>query len=104
MVNKGFMKIRVGQEVLDFDLVLYDDVVPKTVQNFAHYLQERKAAPRGYQQSGYKNSCFHRIIRGFMAQGGDIVRGNGTGSTSIYGGSFADENFVRRHDRPGVLS
>jgi len=106
MVKKAFMKIRAGERILDFDLILYDDDVPKTVQNFVHHLQERKAAPPGYQQSGYLNSSFHRIIKGFMAQGGDFVRGNGTGSASIYngGGSFADENFLRSHDRPGILS
>jgi len=107
MSEKAFMKIRVGEKVLDFDLILYDDDVPKTVKNFVHYLQERKTAvPPGQKQSGYLNSSFHRIIKGFMAQGGDFVNGNGTGSTSIYneGGSFADENFLRCHDRPGVLS
>jgi cyclophilin family peptidyl-prolyl cis-trans isomerase len=106
MVKKAFMKIRVGEKILDFDLILYDDDVPKTVQNFVHHLQERNAAPPGYQQSGYLNSSFHRIIKGFMAQGGDFVRGNGTGSASIYngGGSFSDENFLRSHDRPGILS
>jgi len=100
------LKIRVGEKVLKFDLILYDDLVPKTCENFVHYLQERKKAPPGQLQSGYLNSSFHRIIRGFMAQGGDFVNGNGTGSTSIYngGGSFADENFLRSHDRPGILS
>ena len=106
MEKKAFMKIRVGDKVLDFDLILYDDDVPKTVRNFTHFLQERKAPSPGNLQSGYLNSRFHRIIRGFMAQGGDFVKGDGTGSESIYngGGSFADENFVRRHDRPGILS
>eukprot|EP00535_Pseudo-nitzschia_heimii_P003651 CAMPEP_0197195156 /NCGR_PEP_ID=MMETSP1423-20130617/30537_1 /TAXON_ID=476441 /ORGANISM="Pseudo-nitzschia heimii, Strain UNC1101" /LENGTH=460 /DNA_ID=CAMNT_0042648713 /DNA_START=20 /DNA_END=1402 /DNA_ORIENTATION=+ len=106
MVKKAYLKIRANDKVLDFDLILYDDDVPKTVGNFVHYLEERKAAPPGHQQSGYLNSCFHRIIRGFMAQGGDFVNGDGTGSESIYngGGSFADENFLRRHDRPGILS
>jgi len=106
MVKKTFMKIRVGDKLLDFVLILYDDDVPKTVQNFVHYLEEREAAPPGYQQSGYLNSSFHRIIRGFMAQGGDFVNGDGTGSASIYNGgaSFADENFLRCHDRPGILS
>ena len=99
------MKIRFGGDtVLDLDLVLYDQDVPKTVKNFCHYLLERGSVPRGQQYIGYHESKFHRIIKGFMAQGGDFVNGNGTGSTSIYGGTFADENFLHRHDRPGILS
>ena len=105
MAQHAFLKIRVGDKVLDFGLVLYQEDVPKTVKNFVHYLMERKAAPKGFQQSGYLHSSFHRIIKGFMAQGGDFVKGNGTGSTCIYNGSsFADENFLHKHNRPGILS
>jgi cyclophilin family peptidyl-prolyl cis-trans isomerase len=39
-----------------------------------------------------------------MVQGGDFTDRNGTGGESIYGAKFADENFVMKHTRPGLLS
>lgn len=52
----------------------------------------------------FKGAKFHRIIDNFVVQGGDIVRGDGTGNVSIFGGSFPDENFTRRHACAGLLS
>lgn len=49
----------------------------------------------------YKGIPFHRIIPGFMIQGGDIVSGNGRGNLSIYGGTFPDENFNIKHSHAG---
>jgi cyclophilin family peptidyl-prolyl cis-trans isomerase len=59
---------------------LYETDAPKTVANFA-----------GLAKEGYYNGIiFHRVVRGFVIQGGDST-GTGRGGRSIYGGAFADE-------------
>ncbi|MDP9467881.1 MAG: peptidylprolyl isomerase [Chloroflexota bacterium] len=70
---------------------LFATDAPMTVENFVNL------ARAGF----YDGTTFHRVIAGFMAQGGDPT-GTGTGGP---GYSFRDELSVkRRHDGPGVLS
>jgi len=96
-MKKAYLTLNIGSDPLGrLDLILYDETTPKTVENFCHFLST--------PTKGYRQSRFHRIIKGFMAQGGDILNGDGTGSTSIYGKQFPDENFIHKHSQPGMLS
>ena len=82
-------------------IALFGFNTPQTVKNFVGICLSKYEA-KGKVLS-YNNSLFHRIIPGFMIQGGDFTAGNGTGGVSIYGDKFNDENFDITHD-VGVIS
>jgi peptidyl-prolyl cis-trans isomerase A (cyclophilin A) len=89
-----------------FKIRLFDKEAPNTVANFVGLAEgttewrdpvtgERKKEPF------YNGVIFHRVINGFMIQGGDRL-GQGTGGP---GYKFADEfHPSRRHDKAGILS
>ncbi|EOD37371.1 hypothetical protein EMIHUDRAFT_56686, partial [Emiliania huxleyi CCMP1516] len=119
---------------------LFGNAVPLTAENFRQLCTGAWAAlpaPPAALHTGcadrfaigeaggsltFEGSRFHRVIPGFMIQGGDITAGersqafaqhsalsytrssDGTGGESIYGKTFADESFAIKHGGPGTLS
>ena len=89
-----------------FTVRLFDKEVPKTVANFvglAEGTKEWRDPSTGEKKTGpyYDGIIFHRVISGFMIQGGDRL-GTGTGGP---GYNFGDEFHPSlRHSRPGILS
>jgi len=86
-----------GKMVGRIEILLRADVVPKTAENFRALCTGERGTSAAGVRLHYQGTAFHRVIQGFMCQGG-------AGGESIYGGSFADENFVLKHDGPGVVS
>ncbi|KIJ64695.1 hypothetical protein HYDPIDRAFT_175272 [Hydnomerulius pinastri MD-312] len=93
-----------GQDVGRVVFTLYADLVPKTAENFRALCTGEKGVGQSGKLLSYAGSRFHRIIKGFMCQGGDFTAGNGTGGESIYGEKFADEAFPVNHEKPFLLS
>lgn len=84
--------INTNMGVIEVQLLPED--APKTVENFVGLANE------GY----YKDVIFHRVIAGFMIQGGDPT-GTGRGGESIWGGKFPDEISPNiKFDQPGIVA
>jgi cyclophilin family peptidyl-prolyl cis-trans isomerase len=84
-------KVVVDTDLGTFEVALEDEKAPKTVKNFLEYVDAKH----------YDGTIFHRVIPGFMAQGGCPL-GTGTGGPGYqFGGEFKPGV---KHDRPGLLS
>jgi peptidylprolyl isomerase len=103
MIVLGFLSVSSAEKtqivvlhtsVGDIELKMFDDIAPKAVENFVTH------AKNGY----YDGVIFHRVIKGFMIQGGDPT-GTGMGGESIWGEDFDNEygnNVV--FDKPFLLA
>jgi peptidyl-prolyl isomerase D len=103
--SRVFFDITIGgQPAGRVTFELFNDIVPKTAENFRALCTGEKGVGKAGKPLHFKGSGFHRVIKQFMIQGGDFTAGNGTGGESIYGAKFDDENFELKHDRPFLLS
>eukprot|EP00438_Fugacium_kawagutii_P025207 Skav225052 [mRNA] locus=scaffold1570:226854:230913:- [translate_table: standard] len=102
-----FMDIEAGGKPLGrIEFELFKDVAPMAVENFRALCTGEKGVGLSETPRHFKGSPLHRVIPGFMAQGGDITHGNGRGGESIYGKTFRDEweHGIVHHTEPGLLS
>ena len=99
-----FLDIAIDNENVGRIEIELNGDTPITSENFRCLCTGEKGETKNGVPLHYKGSVFHRIIPGFMCQGGDFERSNGTGGESIYGEKFNDENFNHKHVGAGCLS
>jgi peptidyl-prolyl cis-trans isomerase A (cyclophilin A) len=104
--KKGPVYATIKTSMGDFVIQLYEEKAPKTVANFVELATGAKewTDPKSREKvkrALYNGTIFHRVIPGFMIQGGDPL-GNGTGGP---GYRFEDEfHQDLKHSKPGILS
>jgi peptidylprolyl isomerase len=106
ITDRVFFDIEInGESVGRIIFGLFGTVAPRTVENFrALCTGEKGNSTISGRPLTYRGSRFHRVITGFMCQGGDFTTGDGKGGESIYSRPFEDESFALPHAGPGVLS
>lgn len=98
MTSQIYFDVSHGGESLGRIVVgLFGDDAPRTVENF------REICLNGIDGLSYNGTRFHRVVRKFLIQGGDLLNGDGSGSISIYGDSFEDENLTINHTIAGFV-
>ncbi|KAK6029476.1 peptidyl-prolyl cis-trans isomerase, cyclophilin-type [Ostertagia ostertagi] len=100
-----FLDVNIGDtHAGKITIELFNDVVPKTAENFRALCTGEKGKGKSGVPLHFKGSTFHRVIPEFMIQGGDFTLGDGRGGESIYGHKFEDENFTLKHTGLGCVS
>lgn len=87
--QKGRVCVRMPPERLVFEL--WPDVAPLAVQNFLSLATGHKGVGAGGRPLHYKGCHIHRLVPGFVLQGGDILMNNGSGGESVFGKPFKDD-------------
>mmetsp|Transcript_82357 Transcript_82357/g.142822 ORF Transcript_82357/g.142822 Transcript_82357/m.142822 type:complete len:487 (-) Transcript_82357:76-1536(-) len=104
-LQKVWMDFQIGSsEKHRVCIVLYNDNVPRTTENFRSLCRGDRGKGRCGQPLHYQKTCIHKVVPGNLIEGGDIQNYDGTGGESIYGPKFEDENFANTHHKRGLLS
>ena len=104
-MTKVFYDVTIGGAPAErIEITLDTTNTPNTAENFRALCTGEKGMGTQGKPLHFKGSKFHRVIPGFMAQGGDFTRGDGRGGESIFGGKFQDEDFTNKHTGRGILS
>ncbi|CCD21390.1 putative Cyclophilin type peptidyl prolyl cis trans isomerase [Trypanosoma vivax] len=116
-----FMDVAIGlRSPRRIEFKLFTRKCPEATENFTKLCTGGNVLPRVPSTSGlgdpsfadqflpqltYKNSIFHRVVKGYLIQGGDVTSGRGTGQLSIYGETFVapDEVVASVFDRRGLV-
>ncbi|XP_018020171.1 peptidyl-prolyl cis-trans isomerase C [Hyalella azteca] len=99
VTHEVYFDIEIGGEAKGQIVIgLFGETVPETVQNFY------TLATSGVNGYSYTGTTFHRVIKKFMIQGGDVLQAGGMGRLSIYGETFPDENFDVKHATLGFVA
>eukprot|EP01087_Luapelamoeba_hula_P019347 TRINITY_DN6393_c0_g1_i1.p1 TRINITY_DN6393_c0_g1~~TRINITY_DN6393_c0_g1_i1.p1 ORF type:complete len:249 (+),score=27.01 TRINITY_DN6393_c0_g1_i1:24-749(+) len=100
VTNKVYFDIVIGERPIGRMVIsLFGQIVPRSVENFVTIANCSKGAP-----FCYRGDAFHRVVPGFVAQGGSCATGR-----SIYGATFREEKTPEHHsflshDRKGAVA
>ncbi|XP_067666829.1 uncharacterized protein [Haliotis asinina] len=86
----------------DVKIGLFGELVPMTTLNFASICKGFKRDGKARLQ--YRNTHCHRLVKDMLIQCGDVLNQDGSGSRSIFGERFVDENFKVSHATGGIVS
>jgi len=101
---KVFLDIAIGRRAVGrLRFELFHDVLPITSENFRALCTGETGLGYWFRPRWYKGVNLHRVVPGFMCQGGDFNYGKGYMGESIYGQNFRDERFCYKHSKRGVL-
>jgi len=100
--DPAFLDISIGGQPVGRMEIEVSGVTDNTSDNFIQLCTgSRGKTPDKKHDLHYLNSVFHRIVPGFMAQGGDFTNGDGTGGHSIYGKKHFDDEYLKKHKHEG---